>query len=105
MKRWLTALVATACCGCGTICNLASSDPQVYGGPEKDIEIWSERGMPRGQNVGAFAFLGLCLADLPVSLVGDTLTLPLAIYLQQRRDASRDSRVESTALADSNEAP
>ncbi len=106
MKGWPTAiaaLAALAACGCGTICNLASGDPQIYGGPQKEIAVIftpqdaSEKCLfpPVTVNsggsdspweaVGACLPLALVLADLPLSVVGDTLTLPLAVYLRQNQ--------------------
>jgi uncharacterized protein YceK len=77
------ALLALALSGCGTVCNLANEDPQPYGGVVADVQFAFtpvERDM---KDNGAFVFLGLVAADVALSLVGDTITLPLAIYLRQ----------------------
>jgi uncharacterized protein YceK len=90
--------------GCGTVLNLASKDPEIYGGPQKDLQfmmtprnggatqavaVWP---LPSGSAfAGAPAWLfPLVLADIPLSIVGDTLTLPLAIYLRQNEYPRED---------------
>jgi uncharacterized protein YceK len=104
------ALAALCASGCGTILNLASGDPQIYGGPQADVMFaltpgnWgsetppasSRDGNPIGEGIaGAFPFL-LVLADFPLSLVGDTFTLPLTIYMRQNKHPKPDRAVNGT---------
>jgi uncharacterized protein YceK len=77
--RWASfALVgltsAAASCGCGTVRNLAGSNPEVYGGVAKDIEFGEARREAGGMGEHLFT---LWLADLSCSAVADTLTAPL----------------------------
>jgi uncharacterized protein YceK len=91
--------------GCGTVFNLASKDPEIYGGPQKDFQfmmtprnggatqavaVWP---LPSGSaSTGAPAWLfPLVLADIPLSFIGDTLTLPLAVYLRQNEHPREDA--------------
>lgn len=62
--------------GCGTVTNLVN-EPSVYGGTRLDIS-WI-RDSSRTDTV----ILGV--VDLPLSLVGDTLLLPLTFPLQYFR--------------------
>lgn len=94
----LAAAVLALLSGCGTVCNLASGDPDNYGGVQRDLKVAADmtaKGgiMPQGNSDGwgALAILGLFGADVCLSFVGDTLTLPLASYLRQKHEAaSRD---------------
>lgn len=102
----LAASVAISTVGCGTVCNLAGgvihpdSEPRVYGGFIRDIEIIDsvvshpspQRELFHGTDGRAAAlFAGAILAvaavDPMVSLVADTLTLPVTIPLQEKRIA------------------
>lgn len=73
--------------GCGTILNLASGDPDVYGGLQKDVNyIQTPRsGGTSGVNVGGQAGMILfaaVAADTGLSLIADTLTLPLVFSMR-----------------------
>jgi uncharacterized protein YceK len=100
----VVALAALCASGCGTILNLASGDPQIYGGPQADITIaltpntapgdppaaaWPE-GSPIAEGISACWPFLLLLADVPLSLVGDTVTLPLAISMRQNKHPRAD---------------
>ena len=97
MKRvLLPALLAMAVLGlsgCGTVCNLVSNDRQVYGGVQKDFEfMMTPRNFGAGHNNG-FGVLALFLlvpADGFLSLMGDTLTLPLVVWLRQNPPTDRE---------------
>jgi uncharacterized protein YceK len=100
MKRaWIAVLAAIAAVspgGCGTIRNFAHGDPDIYGGVQKDVEfIQTPRtGVGGGVSYQAGAVLAvLVVADVGLSLVADTLTLPLAIYMRQNEHASDDKGV------------
>jgi uncharacterized protein YceK len=92
MKRTRSAAavaLAVALSGCGTVYNLAEGEPEVYGGALKDAQLFIAPAAREKEVAGRGAPLLpiLALGDLPLSLVGDTLTLPLAVYLRQK-DAS-----------------
>ena len=80
--------------GCGTIANLASPhvDGAVYGGARYDIDTINHitggesSGGAGGYSSGGsliamigFALMALPAADLVLSLIGDTLTLPYTL--------------------------
>jgi uncharacterized protein YceK len=115
MKRISLAviLVALSSSGCGTVCNLAGgvvhpdSEPRIYGGFIRDFEIidkavskpdehlLSPRGNPPSGQGGAYAMtaiLAIAAVDPVVSLVADTLTLPITIPLQNRRIAKQEDK-------------
>jgi uncharacterized protein YceK len=88
MKNALTVFVALAAVlvsGCGTIVNLCSGDPQVpLGGVQKDLEAFNTPSSTNlGTGKGAALIVLLLPTELCLSLVGDTLTLPLAIFIKR----------------------
>lgn len=96
----LIALYLAACVGgCGTVLNLADTEPMPYGGPGKDLqwlECWTSPVAPpvqHPQSVGDtkanWICLGLSLFDLPLTVVGDTITLPAALWLERHRAEER----------------
>ena len=85
MKKSLLAITLLAflsgLTGCGTLLNLGEKDSPPYGGVIMDSKI-----IAKGVPMGPFAFFPnfdvpglwpLALIDLPFSLVGDTVTLPI----------------------------
>jgi uncharacterized protein YceK len=107
-RRALTCLAAVAAVGlggCGTSLNL-DGDSRIYGGVVKDFQVAKERlaqaadssgpGTPGSSPGWNLAVSALALADLPLSLLGDTLTLPFTIptALEERgeQDHANDSR-------------
>jgi uncharacterized protein YceK len=87
----LLALAAVWQAGCGTIVNFAQGDPDIYGGVQKDIQFIETPRKQGGGGVGVNT--GMLLAvlaplDTCLSLVGDTLTLPLAICLRHNEHES-----------------
>jgi hypothetical protein len=101
----LGAFLALSSSGCGTVCNLAGgiahpdSEPRVYGGVIKDLEVLDEAisNPPTqpllGESTGgdarlALVVLALLAADPILSFVADTLTLPITVPLQERRIAA-----------------
>jgi uncharacterized protein YceK len=111
----LARAVAVSSSGCGTVFNLTSSSPENFGGVKHDIQfaanVSENGGLLSGfekNNPGAsadelsaaggvFALVALALygADLSLSFVADTLSLPLANYLRQQYEGSTDSAVAS----------
>ncbi len=92
MRRWLGSLLAalamTQFAGCGTVCNLVSEDPQPYGGIVTDVRCICECKPDNPPSIntdskGALFLVALVFGDCAVSVVGDTLTLPLVILLRQ----------------------
>jgi hypothetical protein len=118
MKRISLAviLVALSSSGCGTVCNLAGgvahpdSEPRVYGGVIRDVEIIDKvvnKAKPNSDNqqvsqaisggwekaVVLVAFVSVIISADPVlSMVADTLTLPITIPLQNRRIAQQEDK-------------
>jgi uncharacterized protein YceK len=91
--------------GCGTIANLQTGKPDFYGGVQKDVEfLETPRPQPAGIGISNLGALVL-FVDLPLSVVGDTLTMPLAIYEWHQDDRHSDttdpvgSRGEGTTAA------
>jgi len=84
--------------GCGTICNLKSGDPDIYGGVKKDVTyIQTPSSNPTGvSGQGGVIILGIIAAEMGLSLVADTLTLPLVVRMRQNEQAS-DDKAQSPA--------
>ena len=98
-KTWIGAVVALAAVslsGCGTVRNIATGRPEIYGGVAKDLEFAQKsHSLGPATGKGGVGFLCLYLADLSLSLVGDTLTLPYILYKQGRIAAASDSTVSA----------
>jgi uncharacterized protein YceK len=90
-RRAVTSLAAVllgALSGCGTSLNL-DGDSRVYGGIVQDFQVVRERlaqaaspswpGTPGSSPAWNLTVSALALADVPLSLVGDTFTLPFTI--------------------------
>lgn len=99
----ILALAATVTLsGCGTIGNLAGNDDsmgrlspeaRVYGGVAADMGAFKEFLRPRSYLPWLYPVLAsFALLDLPLSAVGDTLTLPLAVYAEWKRYSAEASR-------------
>ena len=91
------AAAALSCTGCGTVVNTLVLCPEeggqrIYGGVRVDLDVANplkrDSGIVReagavpltpADRVGRLAFL--CI-DLPLSIIGDTLTLPLILMCQ-----------------------
>src|SRR5262249_35075559 len=102
----LAALFASMLSGCGTVCNLAGAqpdhEPRVYGGVSFDFEVMDQfvQDPPHPTNSdprGGVLLLALALVAQPLSFVGDTLTLPITIYLQNKRSAERSGEPAEAA--------
>ena len=74
MKKWLKLLLLTPLLtGCGTLLTLDSKEP--YSGTKLNIDVW-------GPCQGTLCMVSVILQpvsiiDFPLSLVGDTLMLPI----------------------------
>lgn len=88
---WLAALVPG---GCGTVANLEIGarqgwkNAQIYGGVRRDVksaqQFFADNWTPPNnsdvqQDIGAVVGVGLVGMDVPLSAIGDTLTLPVTI--------------------------
>jgi uncharacterized protein YceK len=82
--------------GCGTIVNLRSSDPEVYGGVAKDVEFIMTPQALGGGGTGDLGVLMLMAGEVGLSLVGVTLTLPVVI---------RKKRIDEGCLDQNTSAP
>jgi uncharacterized protein YceK len=89
LKEVVNAVLALACAaglsGCGTVVNLATFKPEVYGGVAKDVHFFDRLMFPNGNppsasgEKGRIGLLAFCVAEMSCSAVGDTLTLPLVL--------------------------
>jgi uncharacterized protein YceK len=86
---WIAVLVgisAFLASGCGTITNLMTGQPELYGGVQKDIQLLeTPRAEPSGIGIRNLPTLVL-FVDLPLCFIGDTLTIPIAIYEWHRAE-------------------
>jgi hypothetical protein len=111
----LIAVTAVPLSGCGTICNFAGgifhpeTEPRVYGGVQRDVEVIEKMASAGSLNVRAgshdprelLAWIVLLGADPTVSFVADTLTLPITIYVEKRRGDASERSKDSSNLANS----
>ena len=86
------AMIAILSNGCGTICNLKSGDPEVYGGIRKDVDYMmtppaSGNNQASGSGGSAAGILVILTAEMGLSLVADTLTLPLVVRKRHKEQA------------------
>ena len=87
-------IVASFLSGCGTVANLSVGardgwkNAQIYGGVRRDVQSaedwfahsWTPSSNPDWQqDIGAVVGVGLVGLDVPLSAIGDTLTLPITI--------------------------
>jgi uncharacterized protein YceK len=92
------AALAVALSGCGTMFNLnlpnedhdlVESSRQVYGGVKLDAKVAPNylKGVAQGTpSATDFARSTMAVVDLPLSAVGDTLTLPVVMLMQATDD-------------------
>jgi hypothetical protein len=113
------AILAVWVSGCGTICNFAGgvthpeSEPRVYGGVARDLEFLDgvASASTSSEPQAAFAssdpkagllVLGVAMMDPALSFVGDTLTLPFTVYVQQKRLAANATDASDKSTGDPN---
>jgi uncharacterized protein YceK len=85
----ILALVGAALAGgCGTIVNLRMPPPEPYGGVKNDLQqVRTLMGFNGDGEYGVYyrsLFGAFLVADVPVSAITDTLTLPLVFILDAR---------------------
>ncbi len=96
--RCVAAVVLSVLSGCGTVRNIdtfsGSIDadpryrpvPSVYGGVKMDAAAEARIAKRVGeQPMLEIIGMGLLAADLPISVIGDTLTLPYVLYAQAQK--------------------
>jgi uncharacterized protein YceK len=107
-------MILSSVAGCGTVINTCrpcsgggSSLPEpyrVYGGVRADLELaaeplkhcWEAKDVDLARRFAGSALIcALCAVDLPLSLVGDTLTLPFTAMLDP---SLRATPVDEAAL-------
>jgi uncharacterized protein YceK len=84
------ALAVVALVGCGTVRNLATGDPEIYGGVQKDVEIFQTPPAKSGILINPMTLALFTPVDLCLSLVADTVTLPLAVWMRQNEHTADD---------------
>jgi hypothetical protein len=112
MKCVFLVIIGLASSGCGTVCNLSGGlvhpeeEPRIYGGLIRDIEIIDKMSSgvaskPGGSGAAviAVAVLAIVTVDPIMSLVADTLTLPITIPLQEARTAQNNKEYYSSPSA------
>jgi uncharacterized protein YceK len=91
----LTVIASLMTSGCGTILNLRSGDPDVYGGVQKDWKFFMTPVFDGAGCSGEVFFPLIVAADAGLSLIADTLTLPLVIRMrhedQEKEDATNSA--------------
>lgn len=104
---WFVAAVLPFLGGCGTLSNVTDQAPAVraYGGVQRDWEVLK---MAREDDTGImWAFVPSLVVDLPLSVVGDTLTLPYTASTHFRRtlfNERLDFRQEAAAPSENRSA-
>jgi hypothetical protein len=107
----IAALTAIAAAGCGTTCNLAGgfthpdSEPAIYGGVQRDLKIVDDLvGKNESEAAtdprGILIAVSLGLTEGVLTVVGDTLTLPITVYLQDRRASKAAADQKETHSAE-----
>ena len=110
---WIAALLL---CGCGTVANLSTGARQgwqyvyVYGGVRRDIrsaDQWIDHSWTSGKDldvmsdIGTVVGVGLVGIDVPLSAIGDTLTLPITIPLALMNSPDNNASVSRKSSATS----
>lgn len=107
-------------CGCGTVANLETGARQgwknavIYGGVRRDVQSagkWIDHSWTWGDNldvvqdIGTVVGVGLVGIDIPLSAIGDTLTLPVTVPIALwNNSATRISYSRKASAASSTEA-
>jgi len=119
---WIAVLFV---CGCGTIANLETGARQewknatIYGGARRDIHSarqWIDHSWTWGKNLNVIQDIGTVVGvvlvgiDVPLSAVGDTVTLPVTVSIALWSNAVNRENVQrsntaapSAAMAPANE--
>lgn len=92
LERWLVACALSALGGCGTFEDQSYNGGRIYGGVRHDIEM-----LVRPRYHGTVP--PLCAVDIPLSLVADTVFLPLTAFQTLARSQMRALRPEEQSAA------
>jgi hypothetical protein len=86
--------------GCGTVCNLASNNPQPYGGIARDVEWVSKNFRFSGkENAGGAALaVGAVATEMGLTGLADTLTWPLVASLHTQRSEQEMAILNDPAM-------
>jgi hypothetical protein len=104
------ALFALLGGGCGTICNLGGGlvdpekKPTIYGGVQFDLDVMDRLATKNTQLVdsasqgksawGILLLAGFAITEPILSFLGDTVTLPITIPLEEMRTAAEKQEKE-----------
>jgi uncharacterized protein YceK len=66
--------------GCGTMRNLSEQNPEPYGGLRHDAKVVRDVFEPKTPRNMPVLMLSIGTIDLPLSLIGDTVTLPIVLW-------------------------
>jgi uncharacterized protein YceK len=101
-------------CGCGTIANLETGARQgwknavVYGGVRRDVQSadkWIDHSWTWGENldviqdIGTVVGVALVGIDIPLSAIGDTLTLPVTVPFALMNDSANSTSFRRNTAA------
>ena len=121
--RWgwavMVSVAVVSLSGCGTFCNFGASivhfdgdeleRPAIYGGFQLDMELArhlaNNGGFGSNENKATAVIVLLEMADIPLTLVTDTLTLPITVLVQQIRVANRPRNQPTNENAESSAMP
>jgi uncharacterized protein YceK len=93
-RTFTLGLLALALTGCGTVGNLREPrDAQVYGGV--GIAIDDFRTSHEGRTVLPWLVWPLRALDVPLSAIGDTVTLPVAVFAELNRLSDSEPRLSA----------
>jgi uncharacterized protein YceK len=94
-------VAAPLCAGCGTCANTLWWSPEeggmrVYGGVRAHVERLQESPPNESvwDDIGYCAFAAI---DMPLSLIGDTLTLPFTIVAEARKPSANSTKLANEA--------
>jgi hypothetical protein len=94
--------------GCGSVCNLVSKDPEVFGGPAVDAQILMtplrDGGSAPSGNGDAYV-VAFIAADMVASCVVDVATIPLALWLRRKTPEEGCSRTSDPRVVAPSPAP
>lgn len=107
--RWIAAVALLPFLGCGTICNLSAPSGEsypreyeprneVYGGVRADVvDGWKSMIHPREPGTFVVGVASIVL-DAPLSLIGDTVTLPTTVRARIERNKREAQAANAPAV-------
>lgn len=93
MKKGLALLAfLTLLGGCGTIADMAENQ-RIYGGIQADVRLIGEPYLPKTQPPEySFPLVIFGILDMPLSLVADTVLLPVTVTIALTSDDGRKKK-------------